>query len=180
MPLRIFERRYLDLVRDSLREGHDFGVVWIRRGEEVASRGQACPELGDWGTSARIVDWYSLDNGLLGITIEGCQRFSLLRREMAVSQLMTGRVRLDAVPPPLAVTEQCQPLLNVLRSLTVHPHIEQLQLQIDDNNAWQVVYSLIQLLPLEESLKYALLGLDDLATVVRSLNDTLSRISGEG
>ena len=41
MPLRIFERRYLDLVRDCMKSGEPFGVVWIRRGSEVAREGRA-------------------------------------------------------------------------------------------------------------------------------------------
>lgn len=57
MPLQIFEQRYLDLVRDSMKNDSPFGVVWIRRGAEVAVRGAAAPQLGDYGTSARIVDW---------------------------------------------------------------------------------------------------------------------------
>ena len=33
VPLQIFEQRYLDLVRECMKVGSDFGVVWIRRGE---------------------------------------------------------------------------------------------------------------------------------------------------
>ena len=35
LPLRIFETRYLDMVRDCMREGHGFGVVLIRKGNEA-------------------------------------------------------------------------------------------------------------------------------------------------
>ncbi|HCD53950.1 MAG TPA: ATP-dependent protease, partial [Halieaceae bacterium] len=74
MPLQIFEQRYLDLVRDCMKSGTDFGVVWIRRGEEVAVKGSR-QQLGDLGTLARIVDFDQLPNGLLGVTIEGRERF---------------------------------------------------------------------------------------------------------
>ncbi len=77
MPLRIFERRYLDLVRDCMKSGEPFGVVWIRRGSEVAQRGGESPDLGAYGTTAHIVDWDQLPNGLLGITVEGGRRFEL-------------------------------------------------------------------------------------------------------
>ncbi|GAB3286263.1 LON peptidase substrate-binding domain-containing protein [Parahaliea aestuarii] len=179
MPLRIFERRYLDLVRDCMRNNVGFGVAWIRRGEEVAQRGRARPELGDWGTYARIVDWDQLKDGLLGITIEGERRFSLLRSSVAGSQLVMGEVQLDAPPPRLPVAAEWESLVEVLQSLEAHPHVERMGLAIDYQNAWQVAYTLIQLLPLEESLKYSLLGLDDLEQVVEALNDILNRISGE-
>ena len=35
LPLRIFETRYLDMVRRCMRETQSFGVVLIREGREV-------------------------------------------------------------------------------------------------------------------------------------------------
>ena len=92
MPLQIFERRYLDLVRDCMRNNSGFGVIWIRRGPEVAAGDTGEPELGDYGTYARIVDWDQLPNGLLGITIEGAERFELARHHRADSGLVMGEV----------------------------------------------------------------------------------------
>ena len=43
VPLQIFEQRYLDLVRESMKTAEPFGMVWIRRGSEVAQRGRAAP-----------------------------------------------------------------------------------------------------------------------------------------
>jgi hypothetical protein len=42
-----------------------------------------------------------------------------------------------------------------------------------------VAYSLVQLLPLEESLKYELLGIDTLVELMRELDVILNQISGE-
>ena len=123
MPLQIFEQRYLDLVRDSLRNGTPFGVVWIRRGAEVAQRGAAAPELGDYGTTARIIDWDQLPNGLLGLTIEGGQRFELAATEVRSNGLVTGRVALQDTPAPASVERAWQPLLDLLHSLETHPHV---------------------------------------------------------
>ena len=75
LPLQIFERRYVDMISKCMREGTGFGVVWIRRGSEVAEASVTNLDLGDYGTMATIVDWDQLPNGLLGITIEGTQRF---------------------------------------------------------------------------------------------------------
>lgn len=179
MPLRIFERRYLDLVRDCMRNDSGFGVAWIRRGEEVAQRGQAAPELGDWGTYARIVDWDQLKDGLLGITIEGRQRFRLSATRVAGDGLVMGEVELLPPPEQAPVEADWQALVDVLRSLETHPHVERMGLAIDYDNAWQVAYTLIQLLPLEESVKYDLLGIDELPLLVEALNEVLNQISGE-
>lgn len=179
MPLQIFEQRYLDLVRDCMKSNSAFGVVWIRRGAEVAQRGRAAPDLGDYGTSARIIDWDQLPNGLLGVTVEGVQRFELYETRTRANGLMEGEVKLQGAPSPTAVLESWQPLVDVLRSLETHPHVQRMNLSLDYNNAWQVAYTLIQLLPLEESLKYELLEIDSIDSLMHELDLVLNQISGE-
>jgi Lon protease-like protein len=179
MPLRIFEPRYLDLVRDCMRTSSPFGVVWIRRGAEVAQRGRAAPELGDYGTCARIVDWDQLPNGLLGITIEGAQRFDLHETTTRANGLIVGQVGIQQPSVPARVAESWLSLLDVLRSLETHPHVQRMNLRVDYNDAWQVGYTLVQLLPLEESLKYELLGLDSVEELMSKLHGLLNKISGE-
>jgi Lon protease-like protein len=180
MPLQIFEQRYLDLVRDSMKSNSAFGVVWIRRGAEVAQRGRAAPDLGDYGTSARIVDWDQLPNGLLGITVEGAQRFELYQTRTHANGLVVGDVQLQDAPAPAALLASWQPLVDVLRSLQTHPHVQRMNLSLDYNNAWQVAYTLIQLLPLEEALKYELLEIDSIACLMHELDLVLNQVSGEG
>ena len=179
VPLQIFEQRYLDLVRESMRNGEPFGVIWIRHGAEVAERGAAAPELGDVGTCAHIVDWDQLPNGLLGITIEGRQRFELLETGLRANGLVTGQVQLLPEPEPVRVREEWQSLVDVLRSLEVHPHVERMGLDLDYNDAWQVAYGLVQLLPLDEALKYELLCISDIEQLVSELNAMLNQISVE-
>ncbi len=179
MPLQIFEQRYLDLVRESLRNDDNFGVVWIRRGSEVAERGRASPELGDYGAVAKIVDWDQLSNGLLGITIEGVQRFDLHATSSRANGLVIGEVELREPPELVRMRETWQPLLDLLRSIEGHPHVERLKLRIDYNDAWDVALTLVQLLPLEEHFKYELLGLDSIDELMQELDELLSEVSGE-
>lgn len=179
MPLQIFEQRYLDLVRDSMKSDTAFGVVWIRRGAEVAEKGSASPQLGDYGTTARIVDWDQLPNGLLGVTIQGGQRFDLASTEVRGNGLVVGQVELRPAVTPLPVEPEHQPLLDVLHSLETHPHVQRMALQVDYDDAWQVAYTLVQLLPLDEAIKYQLLGLDDVHALIGELDIILNQISGE-
>ena len=179
LPLQIFEQRYLDLVRDCMKSDSEFGVVWIRRGSEVASKGSAAPNLGDYGTTARIVDWDQLPNGLLGLTIEGQQRFDLFETGIRGNGLVVGQVELQEKAAPVAMEKAWQPLLDVLHSLETHPHVQGMGLQVDYDNAWAVGYTLIQVLPLEESIKYELLGLDSAGDLMQELDVILNQISGE-
>ncbi|MFU8762887.1 MAG: LON peptidase substrate-binding domain-containing protein [Haliea sp.] len=179
MPLQIFEQRYLDLIRDCMRSSTGFGVVWLRRGEEVAP-GRGEQQLGDTGTVARIVDFDQLPNGLLGVTIQGGERFRLSDTRVAKNGLVLGDVSLEAMPEAATLDEEWSPLRDILESLAQHPHVRRLGLDIDFDDAWQVGYTLAQLLPLEESLKYALLNADDVDELMDQLDLILSEISGEG
>ena len=179
VPLQIFEPRYLDLVRDCMKTSSPFGVVWIRRGAEVAQRGRAAPELGDYGTCAHIVDWDQLPNGLLGITIEGAQRFELIETHTRANGLVVvGQVELQPATTAVPLSADWLALLEVLRSLESHPHVQRMKLRVDYNDAWQVGYTLTQLLPMDEALKYELLGLDNIETLMTELHALLNQISG--
>ncbi|MEP1596479.1 MAG: LON peptidase substrate-binding domain-containing protein [Halieaceae bacterium] len=179
MPLQIFEQRYLDLVKDCMRSSSGFGVVWVRRGAEVRQQGRAQPDLGDYGTYARIIDWDQLPNGLLGLTIQGGEIFELDETRRADNDLVMGTVRMQPALEPAPMLDSWQSLADVLGSLETHPHVQQMNLGIDYNNAWQVAFTLVQLLPLEESLKYELLGSENLDALIRELDIILNQISGE-
>jgi uncharacterized protein len=179
MSLQIFEQRYLDLVRDCMKTDSLFGVVWIQRGAEVAQRGSASPQLGDYGSTARIIDWDQLPNGLLGLTIQGDQRFDLHSTSVRANGLVVGEVSMRAPSPAAAMEQRWQTLVDVLQSLETHPHVQRMALDIDYDDAWQVAYTLIQLLPLDEALKYHLLGIDDVTALMGELDTILNQISGE-
>jgi Lon protease-like protein len=179
MPLQIFEPRYLDLVRDCMKANSAFGVVWIQRGAEVPQRGSASPQLGDYGSTARIVDWDQLPNGLLGLTIQGEQRFDLNETSVRSNGLVVGEVSMRAPSQAAVMEDRWLTLVDVLRSLETHPHVQRMALEVDYNDAWQVAYTLIQLLPLDEALKYHLLGIDDVIALVGELDTILNQISGE-
>ena len=179
IPLQIFEPRYLDLVRDCMKNESPFGMVWIRQGSEVVRPGAASPDLGSVGTYARIIDFDQLPNGLLGIVIEGGERFDLSSTYTRDNGLVVGEAAMRPSPAAARLVEAWLPMVDMLRSLETHPHVERMKLRVDYNDAWQVAYTLVQLLPLEESLKYELLCLDTIEDLMGELNAELSDISGE-
>ncbi|MEP4486811.1 MAG: LON peptidase substrate-binding domain-containing protein [Halioglobus sp.] len=179
VPLQIFEQRYIDLVRECMRSNTGFGVVWVRRGAEVAVKGKAEPDLGDYGTYARIVDWDQLSNGLLGITIEGRETFSLHDTHRRSNGLVMGEVSLDEPLQPAPMLSVWQSMVDVLQSLETHPHVQSMGLTVDYDDAWQVAFTLVQLLPLEEALKYELLACASVEELMREMDVLLNQISGE-
>ena len=77
LPLRIFETRYVDMIRRVMREGTGFGVVLIRAGAEVG----AVDEVAQVGTLARVVDFGQMPDGLLKIVARGERRFRVVARD---------------------------------------------------------------------------------------------------
>src|SRR5579859_687368 len=98
LPLRIFETRYVDMVRYCMRERSPFGVVLIRSGMEVgvAGTGDICAV----GTTARIVDFNGLPDGLLGITCVGERKFTVAKRWQQEDGLHVGELELVAAEEP--------------------------------------------------------------------------------
>jgi Lon protease-like protein len=179
MPLQIFEQRYIDLVADCMRNDTGFGVVWLRKGAEVLAAETSVPVVGDYGTYARIVDWDQLPNGLLGITVQGEARFDVGDTWRADSGLLMAEVQMEAPVGSTPMLDSWQSLVEVLRGLEAHPHVQRMNLQVDYDNAWEVAYTLLQLLPFEESIKYELLGIESIDPLIRELDILLNQISGE-
>ena len=178
LPLQIFERRYVDMISKCMREGAGFGVVWIRRGSEVAEASVTNLDLGDYGTMATIVDWDQLPNGLLGITIEGAERFHIEKVWREDSGLNMARVDIEPSPDVVEIPEEGRSMIDVLAGLQRHPEVRRLGLTVDTGNAWNICHVLTQLLPIDNSVKYELLGITDINVYVDELDELLSELSG--
>jgi Lon protease-like protein len=102
LPLRIFETRYLDMIRRVMREDAGFGVVLIRDGGETGLVGEVA-EIGTW---ARVADFGQLPDGLLKIVARGERRFRIVGRDLQSDGLHLGDVEwLDDPPEALAPDE---------------------------------------------------------------------------
>jgi len=178
MPLQIFEPRYLDLVRDCLRNNRGFGVVWIRQGGEVARAGRVRQQLMTVGTVAHIVDADQLPNGLLGVTIEGRGRFDLQSTRVANDGLVLGQICLQEPLPPTPGGQHWPEQQTLLERLLRHPEVRQLGMAVDPQDPWQLGFALAQLLPFPQADKYTLLlaqSSDDLMDKLELMLDALHR-----
>ncbi|HET9024288.1 MAG TPA: LON peptidase substrate-binding domain-containing protein [Burkholderiaceae bacterium] len=112
LPLRVFEARYLDMVRDCMREGTLFGVCLITdpRASEV-SRTTALAEV---GCLARIDAWDMKQLGLLHIRAVGQERFRLLHTETQADGLVLGDVALIDPDDDAPVPSEHRPCVDLL------------------------------------------------------------------
>jgi Lon protease-like protein len=114
LPLRIFEPRYLDMVRYCMREHAPFGVVLIRAGLEA---GGTVTSTADVGTSARIVDFFQMPDGLLGIRCVGERKFKVLERRVQSDGLNMGTVEWTPVERPADLPADYSHLADLLRKV---------------------------------------------------------------
>lgn len=157
LALQIFEPRYLDLVGRCMKTQTGFGVVLIRKGRESHQPGDASPSLFEVGTYARIVDFNQLASGLLGITCAGGEKFRIRKAFAAADHLMMAEVEFLPDERAGAVPEEFAGLVDTLRVLVKHPMIQQLQLEVDYDDARSVSCRLAELLPLDAETKQSLL-----------------------
>jgi hypothetical protein len=158
LPLRIFETRYIDMVRRCMREGRGFGVVLIREGHEVGTRQT---DLYDVGTMAEIADFHQLSDGLLGISCIGRERFRILERSRQADGLNLGEVQPIGAEPTLKVPERHARLSHLLS--TVLPQLGEVYAGIEmrlEDAAW-VGHRLAEILPIPLTDKQAYLEIVD-------------------
>jgi len=165
LPLRIFETRYTDMVRRCMRTQQPFGVVMIQEGEEAG----VVATTATVGCTARIVDFHTLHDGLLGISCVGERKFRVLRVWRADDGLNMGEVEWLPVEPELPVPADCERLVTTLRRALeeLAEHYENVERKFDDA-AW-IGARIAELLPIELADKQALLELDDPIERLRSL-----------
>lgn len=170
LQLRLFEPRYIDLVRRCGRSGEGFGICLIASGEEVGA--PAVPA--GTGTEAHIIDFALTDDGLLAITVEGRRRFRILSTQTQADGLLVANV--DWLPelPVVPVAPEYGLLALLLERI-----LEQVDLPLDAQRqqhlqqADWVAWRLAEWLPLENTERQALL---EMATAQERLQALLVRV----
>lgn len=128
LSLRIFEVRYLDMIRKCHKSGAPFGVVSLTEGSEVrrldgapSGDGFAQESFNAVGTLARLVDFATPQPGLMMIRCEGTQRFKISRHEKLKHGLWTADVLQlpddQAIPIPDDLEKAAAALGNLITKL---------------------------------------------------------------
>lgn len=158
LGLRVFEPRYLDLVRECGRSGSGFGVCLILDGAEVGTPATAAA----FGTEALIEDFGSDQGGLLTLQVRGARRFHVQR----VRVRDNGRQVADVSWCDADAVQHLRPehglLAVLLQSLLDRfggEHALAPSALLDDAN-W-VSWRLTELLPLDHPQRLQLLQIDD-------------------
>ncbi len=148
LSLKIFEPRYSDMIADCMREDKTFGIVLIYKGEETDINA----EIFTIGTSAKVTDWENRNDGLLGITATGQQRFQIHSSRTESSGLLLADIEYLDDKSELEIPGQFYYMNELLRHISTHKNDD-----FDSLDFNTTVYQLIYLLPLDNSLKQQLL-----------------------
>jgi len=158
LGLRVFEARYLDLVRDCGRNGRSFGVCLILKGEEVGAPAAAAA----FGTEAMIEDFGQGDDGLLTLSVRGKRRFHVERARVRDNGLQVADVSWcepDAVESVRPEHGLLPVLLESILDKIGGEYAKAERVALDDA-AW-VGWRLAELLPLHDSQRQELLQMAD-------------------
>lgn len=167
LPLRIFETRYTDMVGRCAREQKPFGVVLIQEGEEAGEVSTTAAV----GCTARIADFYTLQDGLLGISCLGEHKFRAERVWREADGLNVAEVSWLADEPRIALAPDYSRLADIVRRAMseLEEHYQHVEKRFDDAS-W-VGSRLAELLPLRLPDKQALLEMADPVARLDALRD---------
>ena len=172
LGLRIFEARYLDMVRECARAGRGFGVCLIMQGQEAGE--PALPAA--VGTLASIVDFDTLPDGLLGISVTGGARFRVQKSRIRGNGLVIGEVREWPDEPVVPVPIEFSLLPAILKRLAEQAGLSWRNGPREryDDATW-VGFRLAELLPLGDAERQHLLEVTDPMDRLTALRDAMPR-----
>ncbi|KVW97162.1 LON peptidase substrate-binding domain-containing protein [Thiobacillus denitrificans] len=171
LPLRIFEQRYLDMVKQAIADNTPFGICIIREGSEVGT--PAVPYA--VGTRVHITDWDMPQTGILHIDTQAAERFVVRSTRTEPSGLLIGNVDAVSVEPASAIPNELELAVEILRHIIDEYGDAHFPMPHEFDNAVWVGYRLSEVLPLKRSIKQNLLEMNDSVMRLRILTNFLKK-----
>lgn len=172
LPLKIFEQRYLEMTKASLRDTTPFGVCRIREGLEVGS--PAVPE--PIGCTAIIAEWDMPHPGVFLLKSRGQQAFRIVEKTTQRDGLIRAEVELledEAGNPAPDALRLCRQVLEQIVSRIGNDYFFA---PLDFGNPRWVSYRLAEVLPLGMEDRQALLEARDDGARLARLQAFLKRV----
>ena len=113
IALKIFEARYLDMIKQCLREKTEFGVVSIIKNLD-ANEEDLSLSFSSIGTLAQIEDFDPVQPALYMTKSFGTQRFRLIRSKQEVNGLWMGEVELIENDPLIPIPQEHRKVAELL------------------------------------------------------------------
>ena len=171
LPLKIFEQRYLDMIKQAIADESPFGLCGIKEGSETGD--PAVPY--DIGTIMRVTDWDMPQTGILHIETCALERFVIRSLHTEPNGLLIGTVEAVSVEPAAPVPDELELSVEILRHIINEYGDAHFPEPHELDNATWVGFRLSEVLPLTLSIKQNLLEMNDSITRLRILTEFLKK-----
>jgi Lon protease-like protein len=177
LPLQIFEPRYIDMVSECLANSEGFCIVLFKEDENEENK-DYLPHH-NIATYVEIVDFNKLDNGLLGITVQGKHKIRIEDVWKQEDELLLGKIeKINEEDDNLSNEPEYLDLWNMVKEITNHPEIKKLNLDLDLNSSISVCYILASVLPLRPQEKQTILEFENNRDKLDYLKALIKRLGG--
>ncbi len=171
MSLRIFEPRYVRMVKEACAGKLEFGICMLNPKGDKDTNEHIYP----LGTHVKVIDFDMLDHGLLGVTVEGLDYFWIDAISNDADGLRMGQCHwLDAWDYHLPEDEIEQMRLKLKQIFERFPDIRKLYQTPRFNDPLWVMFRWLELVPVTASRKQELLQQKDCRKVLSFLTQLVN------
>lgn len=190
LPLRVFEQRYLDMVKRAIADDTPIGIcapAWgtpvgapplrgdpsaaVREGTETGTPAVPYPV----GTCVRVTEWDMPHTGILHIDTRAQDRFVIRDTHAEANGLVIGTVEPVSAEPAIAVPREFELAVEILRHIIGEYGDAHFPTPHDLDNAVWVGYRLSEVLPLKLSTRQNLLEMNDSVARLRILTEFIRK-----
>jgi Lon protease-like protein len=117
IALKIFEARYLDMMKRCLRENSLFGVVSILDNKTIDSDASALANFSNIGTLAKLEEFDPIQPALYMTKSYGTQRFHVLNIKQEADGLWMGQIELIDADPEIPLPKEHEKVAALLHEI---------------------------------------------------------------
>ncbi len=153
MRLRVFEKRYIRLVKEAGLGTRGFAMALLNPFVTQQHKDRILP----LATTVEIEDFEQLPDGLLGITVKGITRVEINQRWQEEDGLNVGQVTELNSWPAIQLNQRYTELAkSLLQLFTDYPQLQQLYPEPELDNASWLASRWLELMPMQPGLKQKL------------------------
>ena len=158
MTLRIFEPRYVRMIKEACAADTGFGICMVNsKGDKNKNE-----HIYSIGTYAKVIDFDLLEDGLLGVTVEGSKCFEIKTITTQTDDLRLGTCEwIDdwtSQSPAVSISPLDDKLIEIFDN---YPELKSLYEDPQFKNPIWVIYRWLELLPVDASQKQEFLQYND-------------------
>ena len=171
-PLRIFERRYLDMVKNCIKDEKGFCIALIK--DEIKNK--YTEDIYQYISFVKIIDWNQLEDKILGITVEGISIGKVLSANLNKDNLLIGDIEFIETEKEYMIPQKYLILSKFYKK--IYPGIRNFinfKTERYSDASW-VGFRLIECLPLDLPTKANLISSNNALERLEKINKIINKL----